>query len=455
MERRIQTHSIELSILYQTEILSQLSNLYAPSSHHTHKFTLSAMPNSTDLVHGWVSANCGRGTIDILWSCLVTTIFCVWTAIHLPVPHYELHWPLSMRKKIVRSKIVPAMISIIAPEILTYTAIVELLSARKTTQTLKRILCDDDISLVHGFFFDMGGFCLKWAGDDYRQIEIDDIANLPGPGPQSTHKTDEVESQLTRQKNGHDGTESMAIETHLQWVKELGKWSADQINERANSDTLTKCITCAQGLWFATQAISRLVEHQAVSLLEVSTSAYVFCAVAAYAAWWKKPQGCVIPFIIGCTENTMAPERRTAYMRVEGTWKEFLWGGSDWFEPVDKDIPTWHIGLLTLLSTAYGAWYVAAWNITLPSNIELWLWRACALYCLAFGLYVGLFLTTHRPFDHRSQASLILTKYLTALIMALYITVRVYMGVEILISLRALPHSAYDSVQWSTFVPHI
>ncbi len=347
------------------------------------------------------------------------------------------------------------MIFMVAPEMLTYTAIVELLYAWKATQELKKVLCDDDVSLVHGFFLEMGGFCLKSDEDNYRQIDIVDIASLSGPGSRPTSTDEDVESQLAKQKNSHNSTECVAIETHLQWVKELGRRSKGEINDTANSDALTKLITCAQALWFATQVISRLAENQAVTLLEVSTSAYVFCAVAAYAAWWRKPQGSKTPLMINCSENTMAQERITSYSRVEGTWKEFIWGGNDWFQLMNKYLPIWHIGLLTLLATAYGACYVAAYNITLPSNIELWLWRASALYCLAFGLYVGLFLTTLRPSNNPSTTSLILLKYLTGLIMALYTIVRVYMLMQVLVSLRAQPQSAYESIRWSTFVPHI
>ena len=36
-----------------------------------------------DTIHGWVIATGGRGTIDMLWSCLSTIFLCVWTVIHL------------------------------------------------------------------------------------------------------------------------------------------------------------------------------------------------------------------------------------------------------------------------------------------------------------------------------------------------------------------------------------
>ena len=37
----------------------------------------------------------------------------------------------------------------------------------------------------------------------------------------------------------------------------------------------------------------------------------------------------------------------------------------------------------------------------------------------------------------------------------IYIGLGTYMMVQVLISLRTLPRTAYDSVQWSTFLPHV
>ena len=121
------------------------------------------------LVHGWVSTNCGRGTIDIRWSCLFTVFLCVWTAIHLSVPLYRGDKPLSRRDKIVRSKVIPALLSVIAPEFLGYTAMIEFLKARKRVKLLRR-LTKTRLSLTHGYFLDMGGICLTTIDGKYHQL---------------------------------------------------------------------------------------------------------------------------------------------------------------------------------------------------------------------------------------------------------------------------------------------
>lgn len=131
----------------------------------------STMALNEDLIHGWVSTNCGRGTSDILWSCLTTIFLCVWTVIHLPVPccsrFDDKGKPLpgepsrSWRNWIIRLGIVPAVISVIAPEFLTVTAIAEFLEARRTQKKVTQI----NWTLTHAFFVHMGVFALKRLQD--------------------------------------------------------------------------------------------------------------------------------------------------------------------------------------------------------------------------------------------------------------------------------------------------
>lgn len=71
--------------------------------------------NGSDVVH-WKSNPDSRGTFDILTTCVITLLLCVWTAVHLNVPPPENYW-----KSIFR-RVGWLMLALLAPEMVAYTA---------------------------------------------------------------------------------------------------------------------------------------------------------------------------------------------------------------------------------------------------------------------------------------------------------------------------------------------
>lgn len=393
-----------------------------------------------DFIHGWVSADCGRGTSDILWSCLATILLCVWTVIHLPISccsRFENgklvpgEPPRSWRNWIIRSGIVPASVSVIAPEFLTFIAIREFIRAWKSQKRMTYM----NWTLTHTFFLEMGGFCLETPSGLRLQLDDDDLipaisaASPPGLLPKLEKVTD----------------------VH--------------INDHAKSNALTKIIACGQALWLVTQVLSRVYQHQAVTLLEVSTLAYAACALTAYAAWWKKPQNSTLPITILCSAEAF-PQRPTydpiPVYYSEDSFYEYLWAGQHWIRHLDFRLGyDGHIvyGLLALCPAIFGAIHIASWNIEILSNVEQWLWRASALYCCTAGLIIalpGLILNIRiHQFWILRDTMLAIQDWVTFAVVSVYVVVRLFMIVEVFLSLRALPPSAYESVQWSSFIPHI
>ena len=389
------------------------------------------MAANEDLVHGWVSSDCGRGTSDILWSCLSTILLCVWTVIHLPVPcvsrfeggklvpgEPERSW----RNWIIRSGIVPAVFSVVAPEILTFIAISELYQARQSQKGMTQM----QWTLTHTFFLHAGGFCLETPEGLRRQLDGDDLqsAILQSGSPDWLSKLEEVK------------------EVH--------------INDHAKSNPLTKFIACGQALWLVTQVISRICQHQAVTLLEVSTLAYAVCALTAYAAWWKKPQNATLPITIPCFIETIprkCPEDSLYCNEV--SFVDYLWAGQNWTRHIIVRDEIFEV-LFCFCPAVFGAIHVASWNSTLPSNVEQWLWRASALYCCAAFIIILLVdLIGDEPEDRRYNTLRSIVRWMMVVFFLIYIIVRLYMIFEVFLSLRALPRSAYESVQWPSFLPHI
>ena len=71
--------------------------------------------NGTDIVH-WEASPQSRGTWDILSSCIITLILCVWTAVHLSISPLANFWEPKLRK------VGWLVLALLAPEMVAYTA---------------------------------------------------------------------------------------------------------------------------------------------------------------------------------------------------------------------------------------------------------------------------------------------------------------------------------------------
>lgn len=100
----------------------------------------------------------GRGTIELLTSCTMTIVLCIWTAIHPDIV-------------IVRSsrystlyKVYWGLFAVIIPEFLVYCAVAQYRQARKLHKTWKKAWGDrpekDWLGMPGAFFVVMGGYII-------------------------------------------------------------------------------------------------------------------------------------------------------------------------------------------------------------------------------------------------------------------------------------------------------
>ena len=301
------------------------------------------------------------------------------------------------------------------------------------------------------FFLEMGGFCLRAPTGRRHQLQREDIENAIT----ASNTTAGIKDAITVSDTAVDIKD--ALSHSAEWVQELKRIKESDIEDLAKSDSVTKFFACFQGLWVLTQAISRIYQHKALSLLEVTTSAYICCAVGIYAFWWKKPQNCSVPIMITCSDKAIDELPLSAYKDPIDNWEEFLWAGRDTRKTDKSTIDSFSnstfnclLGLMVLSLMIFGSVHLASWNSRLPSAIELWMWRGSSLYCVIYAGLCALYVVWDPSEKMRNALGEIVIYGLPV-----YVIIRIYMIVEVFISLRALPASAFQSVQWSSFVPHI
>lgn len=233
----------------------------------------------------------GRGTIGLIWSCLLTLALCVWSALHLNIPP-KYDTPVRQWSRMLRW----VFLGILAPELVLWAAWRQWQSAKILTVRVQEILNEQDEqqqqetvctvgqdqddklrrqstaktgrkyewTRLHSFYACMGGLVFDMA--ESTEDGIDHI-------PRYRRVTLSAHATILLARCGH-----------------LPDIDPDYIKDKSKADSLAKVIVLLQATWFLVQAIARLVFHLPVSLLEVNTIGHVLCALVMYLLWWNKPR---------------------------------------------------------------------------------------------------------------------------------------------------------------------
>jgi hypothetical protein len=299
---------------------------------------------------------------------------------------------------------------------------------------------------VHGFFAVMGGFV-----DGKEVLSLDRIEELV--------RNEEIEYPIV---------------------------SRQEIEDRSKGDAVTKALVVSQTAWFLLQCAARASQHLALTELELATAAFAVLNIIMYVLWWDKPLDVQCPITVRRRTSgiEVASEEQDRTREENKSAREWNWWscfrGWSWYDIFDvwvvikpflvmmglrkeDDVflvvgerewfskKTENLLLIggTLVTMVFGGTHCIRWSFDFPSHTEQLLWRISSISITRIPLgYVVIHMSPGR------LDTLLLIK-LFVLLSFLYILSRVLLLVVSLTALRSLPSSAFQTVEWTTFLPHI
>ncbi|KZP06522.1 hypothetical protein FIBSPDRAFT_1053492 [Athelia psychrophila] len=245
--------------------------------------------------------------------------------------------------------------------------------------------------------------------------------------------------------------------------------TSEELGDRSKGDALSKSIAVFQTLWFVAQCIARRIENLVITNLEIMTLAYTVITVAMYTAWWHKPLNVHCP--VRVKGDTVFVQKPRSFR-----WSDivnYVTGDQDYLTTLrgEDRVPTFWSSCTTntgnnlplyadiialAVAMVFGAVHCAAWSYVFPSLAERWTWRVCAITITAIPLPMAGAFGVFNPIDRYAISFLDYTiGFFMALGALLYIIARILLLILAFTTLHDLPLSAYKTVQWTTWIPHI
>jgi hypothetical protein len=346
---------------------------------------------------GWAPEPNGRGTMGIVWSCLVTIFACSWTVTHPIVPRKgEWH----------TLKVWLCVTAVIAPEWMAFVAYQEFLRVRHHLKAIEKTT-KSQWAMSQMFFVSMGGV----------ELEFNDCTETLGCNSHGVFDSDDAVDIFQR-----------AVQLKVLDVKFI---SAEDVRIRAKTNHLIKALICLQASWLVTQVIGRAVERLPITTLEVVTVGYVVCALIHYACLWYKPQDAEVRININCRSFTRAQFKQQITTLPHCSFRLV------WYE----------IAFTCAIGCSFGAVHCTAWNFFFATFAESMTWRVASLLTMVIPPLFTLCLLNYGIPDWREG--------LASPLLFLYIPVRLYLMVEPFVAFRSVPVGIFYTVNWSNWIPHV
>ncbi|KAF8969315.1 hypothetical protein BDZ97DRAFT_1915280 [Flammula alnicola] len=436
---------------------------------------------------------------EISWSCIITILACTWSAVHPNIPG-----PRDSGWTCFKRQVVTMFYAMVAPEFMALWAMRQYSGARKIMRDYNEHIAKATPptrsifesmrewfkgplavkqgpegvrpwTITHGFFVQMGGFLLCKAGRPIRSLDYEGLKNLIKTGAIEIPTITEVE-----------------------------------IKDRSKGDFISKGIVVLQTTWFIIQCTARWAEKLPLTELEVVTLAFAVLNAIIYGLWWNKPQNVGVAVCVeekkvgtegdddgdadtlGSETEAMIPKvgwlRRQLkqdfnhdedigfvcvlmpFRLVQGVLRSLHKMAYDDKMPDgalrvpmfyaqedndDVDDVVW-IAFFAI-AILFGSMHLIAWSFDFPSPTEQLLWRSSALVITAEPAWFALsvLLDSFAKLNDKFM-SVLWPFHIPAFVGApLYVIARIFLLIEAFLSLRTQPLAAYQSIEWTSVIPHL
>jgi hypothetical protein len=336
-----------------------------------------------------------------------------------------------------------------------------------------------------GYFVVMGGFEVENKDQRVDPSLFEDRTLTPaGVLLLAQLEAQSVTLSGASKSEASESTSSTEVDTEPSTAVELlpdPKSLKQLIDDKSQSDSLVKAVTCSQALWFISQIMARIVTELPITLLELNTAAHVVYVLIVYITWWHKPQDVQVPVVLELNPDVIDKLNNTQSSKVDLAEPPAFGSGerpklqaiclSDEASNMltrgdvrprgdgDRVFP------LFLVSTLYGLLHTFSWNSHYPTLVEQRMWRISALIvpCGGYGVvaFILLWLAVLAVFSPAAEDKVLWKRLgriillLSPLVISCYVAARLYLIIEAFISLRSLPEGAYDTPNWLNVIPHI
>jgi hypothetical protein len=362
--------------------------------------------------------------------------------------------------------------ALVGPEFVLYFAVGQRFEAKESVKAFRQ-LGYPQWTLRHGFYANMGGFVLKPRGGVSFPITARQLHYL--------------------------------VQKRFLPFPAIG---SKDVWDKSKADGFAKVLTCLQLVWLAVQVFGRIAQHLSITTLELTTMGYILCAFATYTQWAQKPLDIETPTILRCEtslEEILIQAGECAANPYQQTPLDF----------VDNQAPSWCINVqpylrfrldprkrplqrimndkFPMIGLGFQSLYYAVvtfifatihllgWNFSFPTHKEQILWRAMSIVIMGVTVLVWLIegvqdgnrygrwqrwwvmlVKRRQPADPIPREVAMMDpgfippwEFVAMVpVTLMYAAARTYVLAEVFIGLRTLPAGAFESVEWSNFLPH-